>query len=347
MNDPTGEITLDEGVEELENEIAVLDDPPVETDPPEGKEGEGDDEPVKEGEGSDEDPPEGEGDDPPGGSGEGDEGDNVGAFDELEKVSELAEGLGVEQDKLLDLKLQVPAAGEDTEVSLRDLVARYQEDFDYTKKTEEVAALRKSAQSQFDAFRIEAGEELSVTDQLLNGMMETVKTKRESQEQQDLRHNDAAEWSAQQTEMNQEEQRINGLRGQAITHYNDTVQQGKDAYYELQASALTDLGIEPKSQVVLESVKRIYGRGFEKDKVIFPVDARLIKMDMEMNDLRKERDQLKATAEKTKNLTLRLKRNAPAIEKPGKTGGQAGSGKETEPGTGGAATVDELAELGD
>lgn len=141
----------------------------------------------------------------PSGEGEVDDAEEETA----EAADETEEGEQVEEDDGTgELTFTVKVDGEELEVDQSELIAGYQRQADYTRKTQALSHERKQYEAQRDQIIAARQQEIQQLQTLVTGLAQFVPQVNE-QELQELRRTDPAEWAARKEEI---EARHNAFR---------------------------------------------------------------------------------------------------------------------------------------
>lgn len=118
-----------------------------------------------------------------------------------ESIDQIAEALGLSTDDFLaKIKTKAKVDGEELEVTLSELRNGYQREADYTRKTQQVAELRKAVEQQQQEHQTRTEQAHRELAQLTQLNEQSLMAEYQSIDWNRLRAEDPAEWSARQQE---------------------------------------------------------------------------------------------------------------------------------------------------
>ena len=235
-------------------------------------------------------------------------------FGSLEEIAEAAE---IPLDDFLALTHTFKSAGEEKTVPVQELIKRYQMGDDYTQKTQELAKKREEATSAFNNFHIATDQERFMQLEGFSRLRQATKDQREGEAMRKLREDDPGEWAAQVEELNQREREVDASIQGAERAYVEKLQKGHQDYILLQMQALNELGYDPQGPEVLKARERLQQKGFQDGTMFYPGDARLVKMEIELDQLRGEVSKTKQARKGVEEFKAKFKRKVKKSEKPG------------------------------
>jgi hypothetical protein len=245
----------------------------------------------------------------------------------IHTVAEMAEALEMSvEDFLGAVEHTFTAAGEETTVTLSDVLKGYQKDADYRRGTSELANLKREHEQQHTAQM----EQFTVQNQQLAaqmGAMEQIIVQQlESPAMQKLRQSDPGEWTARREELGQQIRFIQQARQQAADQYNQTQANHLSGLRERSMQALKEAVPEFGSQHG-DTARAVLGSlGFADSEVSKIFDHRVVMGALELDTLRKENAKLKADKESAIAAARKVKKNVPRVTKPGKQAHGKGRG---------------------
>ena len=223
----------------------------------------------------------------------------------------------VDWDALMDEEISFRAADQDVTVTLGELRKGYQRDADYRRKTEQLSQDRQALEQEIQTQRTELQQQFELNAAVIGQMRQLVIGDVNTQEMNQLRQQNQAEWSARVTEINQREQGLNELfnRVAGAMHQQRevfTAEQAKGLmdYREAEAQKLSEAVPDWTDEKAGELADYLTGSGFSGDEVQSIMDHRQIVI------ARKAMlyDQLQKVEKQTKKKVATL----PKTTKPGK-----------------------------
>lgn len=247
--------------------------------------------------------------------------DQQGTEGKIETLQEFADALEIPLDELIgSITDSFSAAGEDVTVTLAELRSGYQKDADYRKSTGKLAEDRRTAELDY-ANRMAAYEQANqVAASQMNQMEQFFTAQLNSDELNQLRATDPAEWTAKRSEIADQLQRLQYGRQQAAQHYHAFKAQQLGELKQRETERLTEKHGEFTDEhrnAVKDTLRSI---GFGDDEISTIFDHRVVMAVMELGNLRAEVEQLRGEKTKAKAAVKQVKKDIPAFtQKGGKT----------------------------
>lgn len=151
------------------------------------------------------------------------EGEEEGEF--ITTVDELLEAKEVDPDTFSDLKVKVRINDENSEVSVKDLIAGYQMNGAAQKYLEDAKADRAKAKEERTQIGQTANLQLGVAAKLMAWVGQEIEGQDNLDELESLRESDPGEYAARVAEINQRKQRFEEAKGEAFNALQQEAQQ--------------------------------------------------------------------------------------------------------------------------
>ena len=237
----------------------------------------------------------------------------------IESMAELAEALEISLD---DFKASIThtfrAADEDVTVTLSELEAGYQKDADYRRSTQQLAdrtraidSERKTMHQQYEVAQNVLAGQLGIAEQMVLGEMN-------SPQMEALRSSAPDEWSARQTELQQQLGYVQGAKQQAAAQFEqfrqEQLRQLKERETRALKEAIPDYG--EKHHALAKQV--ITSLGYTPDEIVLLFDHRLLMGALELGAARARIAELEGAQTKAEETAARVKKEIPKLQRPGK-----------------------------
>ena len=240
--------------------------------------------------------------------------------DGVQTVAEMAEALEMSVDDFLGaVSHTFNAAGEDVTVTLADAIKGYQKDADYRRGTANLAEAKRAHEQEYSASMEKFQSHNQQLAAQLSAMEQVIVSQLESPAMKELRSRDPAEWTARREELGQQVNFIHQQRQQAAQQFdamqNDYLQGLKTRSMEALKEAVPDFGSKHG-----ETAKEVLGSlGFGQEEISKIFDHRVVVGALELDRLRKENAELKASKDKAIAAAKKVKKTVPKLTKPGKS----------------------------
>ena len=237
--------------------------------------------------------------------------DDEEEFDAPETTAELAEALGISEEKLLGIKTKFKAAGSDEEKTLSEVVQGFQREADYTRNKQALSA----AQSEFEQGQRERVEEYrkaaTIVSQQLNTAHRAAAARLESPEMAALRLSDPNEYLIKAREIDQEIQGVGQQRQQMATQYDSYMSNQKLARLKAEGDKLRKADSSFTDDTLREGLEVLRSFGYTDQELEYVMDARMVQGALEVKSLREENNSLKDRIKKGAEVAKKVKKTVP------------------------------------
>lgn len=237
-------------------------------------------------------------------------------------LSELAETLGVEQEKLYDLKLKTKIDGVEGEATLAQILKSYQLEGHLNRKSMELADQRKAFEQDTQKLTQEAVQRVQTLEDSLNIATHLINERYKGINWEQLKHDDPVEFNTKYIEYQQHQQALNqAYQGIQAERQRSAQEQERQFVANLQEEYKKVINAIPewaneavakKEQADLRELMKGYGF---KDEEIFVGDHRHIQI---LRDAKRGRELSAAKPSVMKKVAA-----APKLAKPGSKGSKA------------------------